>query len=145
MPTPGRTGPALRFAVEHSLVLPVGAAIALVWANLAEASYSRFAPRLEFLVNDVAMVFFFGLAAKEVVEATAPGGALHTWRRASLPVVAAAGGMVGPALIYVALARWWNEPALVGGWAIPCATDVAFSYLIARAIFRRSPAIPFLL
>jgi NhaA family Na+:H+ antiporter len=135
----------LEFSVDHSLVLPIGAVIALVWANTLFSSYEAFAHALHFAVNDVAMVFFFALATKEVVEATAPGGALHTWRRASLPVVAATGGMIGPALIYVALVRFWHAPGLARGWAIPCATDIAFSYLVARGIFKRHPAIPFLL
>jgi NhaA family Na+:H+ antiporter len=91
------------------------------------------------------MVFFFALAAKEVVEATAPGGALHTWRRAALPVAAAAGGMAGPALVYLAWIHTAGYPELARGWAIPCATDIAFSYLAARAVFKRHPAIPFLL
>src|SRR6266540_105858 len=91
------------------------------------------------------MVFFFALATKEVVEATAPGGALHTWRRAALPVVAAAGGMAAPAIIYVIYARAAGAPELIRGWAIPCATDIAFSFIVAKAIFRRHPAIPFLL
>jgi NhaA family Na+:H+ antiporter len=132
-------------ALESSLALPVGAVIALVWANNGGASYEHFAHAAEFSVNDVGMVFFFALAAKEVVEAMAPGGALHTWRRAALPVVAAAGGMVAPALCYVAFVHLANEPSLLRGWAIPCATDIVFSYLIAKAIFRRHPAIPFLL
>src|SRR5205823_4682931 len=51
------------FFVEHSLALPVGAVIALVWANTGGASYRAFADALEFAVNDVGMVFFFGLAA----------------------------------------------------------------------------------
>jgi len=132
--------------VGNSLLLPVGAALALVWANTAAASYEHFTEALHFAVNDIGMVFFFGLAVKEVVEATAPGGALHTWRRAALPVVAATGGMAGPALIYLAIAGlWWHDPVLLRGWAIPCATDIAFSYLVARAIFRTHPAIPFLL
>ncbi len=46
------------------------------------------------------MAFFFALATKEVVEATAPGGALHSPRRAALPLAAAVGGMLGPALIF---------------------------------------------
>jgi len=75
--------------------------IALVWANLAHASYARVAAALAFPVNDIGMAFFFALATKEVVEATAPGGALHTWRRAALPVIAAAGGMAVPSAIYV--------------------------------------------
>jgi len=131
--------------VEHSLTLPLGAAVALLWANLATASYQAFAHALEFAVNDVGMVFFFALAAKEIVEATAPGGALHTWRRAALPGVAAVGGMIAPALIYLAFVELTGHPELRRGWAIPCATDIAFSYLIAKAIFHRHPAIPFLL
>jgi NhaA family Na+:H+ antiporter len=135
----------ITFAVDHSLVLPLGAAIALVWANTFAASYAVVAHALEFPINDIGMAFFFALAAKEVVEATARGGALHTWRRAALPVAAAIGGMAGPAAIYVIAATWTNQPALARGWAIPCATDIAFSFLVAKAIFRRHPAIPFLL
>jgi NhaA family Na+:H+ antiporter len=140
-----RVGRACQFAVDHSLVLPAGAAIALVWANTSATSYERFARALEFPVNDIGMVFFFALAAKEVVEATCPGGALHTWRRAALPVVAAVGGMAAPAVIFAAFVSASGHPALLRGWAIPSATDIAFSYLIARAIFRDHPAIPFLL
>ena len=135
----------LSIAVKYSLLLPAGAIIALIWANTSHASYARFAQAMAFPVNDVGMVFFFALAAKEVVEATSPGGALHTWRRAALPVIAAAGGMAAPAALYVAYVLAANEPALLRGWAIPCATDVAFSYLVATAVFRRHPAIPFLL
>ena len=132
-------------ALESSLALPVGACIALVWANTRAASYGRFAHALEFSVNDIGMAFFFALAAKEVVEAMAPGGALHTWRRAALPVIAAIGGMLVPALLYIACVRYADQPALLRGWAIPCATDIVFSYLIAKFIFREHPAIPFLL
>jgi NhaA family Na+:H+ antiporter len=106
----------------------------------------RIAHALQFIVNDIGMAFFFALATKEVVEATAPGGALHPRRRAALPVVAATGGMIGPALIYVALVLLWRQPLLLRGWAIPCATDIAFSYLVAKAIFGGGhPAVPFLL
>jgi Na+:H+ antiporter, NhaA family len=134
------------WVLKHSLLLPIGAAIALVWANVDLASYARLAHALEFAVNDIGMAFFFGLAAKEVVEATAPGGALHPWRRAAVPLVGAVGGMAGPALLYVALVPWLGDPTLARGWAIPCATDIAFSFLVAVAIFGRShPALPFLL
>ena len=136
---------ALDYAIEHSLVLPLGALIALAWANLSYGSYTRVAHALEFPVNDIGMVFFFALATKEVVEATAPGGALHTWRRAALPGVAAVGGMAAPAVIYVLFVHAAGAPELTRGWAIPCATDIAFSFLVAKAIFRRHPAIPFLL
>jgi NhaA family Na+:H+ antiporter len=136
----------VEYVVEHSLVLAIGTALALVWANSPAAEgYYRFAARLQFIVNDVGMVFFFALAAKEIVEATAPGGALHTWRRAALPGVAAIGGMIAPALIFVAYVNGSTQVVLMSGWAVPCATDIAFSYLVAKAIFGQHPAIPFLL
>ena len=125
----------MRRFIDNSGLLVAGAVAALVWANLAHDSYERFAEALHFLVNDVAMVFFFALATKEVVEATAPGGALHSPRRASVPMLAAVGGRAGPAAIYVALAVGGGVPELLRGWAIPCATDIAFSYLVARVIF----------
>jgi len=144
----GRRRALAEYVIEHSLVLAVGSAIAIVWANTPDAErYYRIAARLEFAVNDVGMVFFFALAAKEIVEATSPGGALHTWRRAALPAVAAVGGMIAPALIYVAYVNYSTQTVLMAGWAVPCATDIAFSYLVAKAIYVRHqhPAIPFLL
>jgi NhaA family Na+:H+ antiporter len=133
-------------AVEQSLLLPAGAVTALIWANVAHASYERFAHALHFIVNDVGMVFFFALAAKEVVEATAPGGALSSVRRAAMPVLAALGGMIAPAGIYLAVVTLAGQPALARGWAIPCATDIAFSYLTAQFVLGgRHPGIPFLL
>ena len=73
-----RTVPRLsRFAAEYLLLLPFGAAIALVWANTFPESYFRFSYAAALAVNDIAMVFFFALMTKEVVEATAPGGVLH--------------------------------------------------------------------
>jgi NhaA family Na+:H+ antiporter len=61
------------------------------------------------------------------------------------PLAAAVGRMVAPALIYVALTSAVDPAELSRGWAIPCATDIAFSVMIARVIFRSGqPAIPFL-
>ena len=143
---PPRLGHALKFAIENSLLMVLGATVALVWANLDQAGYAATVHPLHFVVNDIGMVFFFGLAVKEIVEATAPGGALHSLRRALVPVIAAVGGMVGPAAIYVASAFAAGAPELVRGWAIPCATDIAFSYLVARFVFGpRHAAVPFLL
>lgn len=134
------------FVLEHSLLLVGGAVAGLIWANVAHASYKPFAASLHFFVNDVGMAFFFALAAKEVFEATLPGGPLASFRKAAVPLIAAAGGMLVPAIIYLSLAHGFGEAALVRGWAIPCATDIAFSYMIARFIFDgRHPAIPFLL
>ena len=131
---------------DNSLLMVTGAIVALVWANVDAEGYAHFTHPLHFVVNDIAMAFFFGLAVKEIIEATAPGGALHSLRRAAVPVIAAVGGMAGPALIYVALSVAAGRPDIVRGWAIPCATDIAFSYLVARMIFPPAhPAIPFLL
>jgi NhaA family Na+:H+ antiporter len=145
-PPRNRVEHAWTVARDNSLLMVAGAVAALVWANLAPASYQRWTGPLHFAVNDVAMVFFFGVAMKEIIEATAPGGALHSLRRAALPVIAAVGGMAGPALLYVAQAGLLGRPDILGGWAIPCATDIAFSYLVVRVIFPAAhPAIPFLL
>ncbi len=134
------------FAIDNSILLLVGAAAGLLWANIAWESYDRFTHALHFIVNDVGMVFFFAVAAKEVFEATLPGGPLSSARQAAVPLLAAAGGMVVPALLYVAMAIWSGHRELLPGWAIPCATDIAFSYLIARFILGANhPAIPFLL
>jgi NhaA family Na+:H+ antiporter len=134
------------FVLANSLLLIVGTAVAIVWANVDVASYDTVAHPLHFAVNDIGMVFFFALAAKEVFEATLPGGALASLRRAISPLAAAVGGMAAPALIYVGLASTLGPAALVRGWAIPCATDIAFSAMVARVIFPAAhPAIPFLL
>ena len=136
----------MRKFIDNSGLLVVGTVLALVWCNLDRDSYYGFAHAIHFLVNDIGMVFFFALAAKEVAEATAPGGSLHSPRRAAMPLAAAVGGMVGPALIFVALTIVMDRPDLERGWAIPCATDIAFSYLAARVVFgAKHPAIPFLL
>jgi len=137
----------MRGFLDNSGLLVLGTLIGLVWANLARESYISLAHTLQFAVNDVAMAFFFALAAKEVVEATAPGGALHSPRRSAMPLLGAVGGMLGPALIFLWLTERFDRPDLARGWAVPCATDIAFSYLAARLIFgrRRHPAIQFLL
>ena len=134
------------FIFDNSLLLVAGTVIAVVWANVDGTSYDAASHPLHFWVNDVGMVFFFALAAKEVFEATLPGGALASPRRALSPLAAAVGGMVAPAVIYIALASTLGPADLTRGWAIPCATDIAFSAMVARVIFPAShPAIPFLL
>jgi NhaA family Na+:H+ antiporter len=142
----GRLGSWWRFALENSLLLIGGAVAGLVWANVALSSYESFTHALHFAVNDVGMVFFFALATKEIVEATLPGGALASRREAAVPALAAVGGMVMPAALYVVQAHALGRSDLLPGWAIPCATDIAFSYLAARLVFPPGhAAIPFLL
>ncbi len=136
----------INFIFDNSLLLLAGTIAAVIWANVDLTGYEHLAHPLHFWVNDVAMVFFFAIAAKEVFEATLPGGPLASPRRALSPLAAAVGGMVAPAVIYLALVSTFGPPGLSRGWAIPCATDIAFSAMIARVIFPAGhPAIPFLL
>jgi NhaA family Na+:H+ antiporter len=143
----------IRFLLENSLFLVAGTIAALILANAESHQYhaivhTEVAPHisLHFVVNDVLMCFFFALAAKEIWEALLPGGALSSPRTAATPLIATAGGIIGPAGLYLLGAGLLGAGALARGWAIPCATDIAFSYLVARLIFGRGhPAIPFLL
>lgn len=135
------------FILDNSLLLVFGAVAALIWANVDYASYEHISHSwLHFFANDIGMVFFFALAAKEVFEATLPGGPLASPRTAATPLLAAVGGMVAPALIYLLLVSTTHHPELRNGWAIPCATDIAFSYLAIIRVFKKThPAVPFLL
>ncbi len=156
----------IRFLLENSLFLIFGAIAGLVWANTANHSYHDFVHTnlvtndfighlhhghyeitVHWLVNDILMAFFFAIAGKEVFEATLPGGPLNNPKKAAVPLVAAIGGMIGPALLYLGGAYALGQfKGLSNGWAIPCATDIAFSYMVARLIFGAGhPAIPFLL
>ena len=156
----------IQFVSASIPLLLLGAVAGLVWANLAPEHYIRFRDLhvsampwlrdhgwawrgmdLRYLVNDILMSLFFALVGKQVWEALLPGGSLNNPRRAGTPVLCAVGGMAAPAAIYLALAaltgRWTD---LRQGWAIPCATDIAFSYLVARFVFgKEHPATPFLL
>ena len=133
------------FTIDHFLLLPIGGVAALLWANTAPDSYFTVAHRLAFAVNEIGMALFFALIAQEVYEEVMPGGALHTWRRWTLPLAAAAGGLAGSALMYLAWVHWRHELVLSGGWPVAGAIDLAFGYFVVKAIFRRHPAVAFLL
>ncbi len=66
------------FLLENSLFLMVGTVLGLAWANLHWDSYERISEAIHFPVNEIAMAFFFGIAAKEVFESLLPGGALSS-------------------------------------------------------------------
>jgi Na+:H+ antiporter, NhaA family len=101
---------------------------------------------LYFLINDLMMAFFFAIAGSEVWEALLPGGALSNPKKAATPLLATLGGLAGPAAVYIAGCYALGRMDISNGWAIPCATDIAFSYLVARFIFGPGhPAIAFLL
>ncbi|MFZ5709424.1 MAG: Na+/H+ antiporter NhaA [Pseudomonadota bacterium] len=158
------------YVSTYSLLLIAGAALALVWVNTDPAAYGAFVHQViavnpfvgdlqgeggdqvreltvGYLVNDMLMAFFFAIAAKEVWEAVALESGSLRGRRALTPLIATAGGMIGPAVVYLSLAAWLGVTgATWRGWAIPTATDIAFSYLVGRVVFgARHPAVRFLL
>ncbi len=158
------------YITTYSLLLIGGAVIALVWANTHPDSYHALVHyvlvdnfiigeagheggattrtlTLHFLVNDVLMAFFFAIAAKEVWEAVILENGSLRGSRAMTPLIATAGGMAGPVAVYLALAAMLGILGEVyRGWAIPTATDIAFSYLVGRMVFGAGhPAVRFLL
>ncbi|MCG7573438.1 MAG: Na+/H+ antiporter NhaA [Thalassovita mediterranea] len=156
------------FITNYSLLLIFGAVIALIWANIDPHSYHAFvefkiwdhAPighyhhghrtlTLHYLVNDMLMAFFFAIAAKEVWEAVALKNGSLRGKKAATPLFATVGGMVGPISVYLGLALIFGSDtyeAVKNGWAIPTATDIAFSYLVGRMVFGGGhPAVRFLL
>src|SRR5215207_10374344 len=108
----------IQFLLENSIFLMVGTLLGLVWANVDLPGYEGFAHSIHFFINEIAMAFFFAIAAKEVYEALLPGGALSSPRKAAMPLLATLGGMAGPASIYVAGALLLSEHDLLQGWAI---------------------------
>ena len=154
------------FIQEYSVLLIFGALSALIWANIHYDSYHHIVDfvildhspvghlhdghrtlTVHYLVNDVLMALFFAMAGKEVWEAVALKDGSLRGKKAMTPLIATAGGMIGPVAIYLVGAFLLGKFAiLANGWAIPTATDIAFSYLVGRIIFgARHPAVGFLL
>ena len=144
--------PVARFMdVEASggLALVAAALVGLIWVNVAEASYHGFwgthlAVDLSIVhieltltewVNDLLMTFFFLVVSLEIKREFAHGE-LSDRRRAALPVVSAAGGMIVPVLIYVGFNA---GGAGIDGWAIPVATDIAFALGVLSLLGKRAP------
>ncbi|MFO0591873.1 MAG: Na+/H+ antiporter NhaA [Polyangiaceae bacterium] len=163
-PIPGALPPARRLAkailgpissflhieAASGILLLVAAAAALAWASSPwHASYEHlwhvpvqigaagrvFSQPLHFWINDVLMVVFFfvvGLEIKREIHA----GELSQLRRAALPVIAAVGGMIVPAALYLAIAR---QPDAKTGWGVPMATDIAFAVGVLALLGKRVP------
>lgn len=149
---------------ELAAFLLFGTVVALIWANIDYDSYHAVVGNplfhsellnhkgdhgisLHFLVNDLFMVLFFGIAMKEVSEAFLPGGPLSSVKKAAMPAIATAGGVIGPIALFLLLHTLIDpEISFIGGWAIPTATDIAYCWLFAGLVFGRAhPAVSFLL
>ena len=86
-------------------------------------------------VNDALMALFFFVVGMEL-KREIMAGELSDIRQAALPIVAAIGGMVVPALIYIAFN---HEGAAMHGWGIPMATDIAFAVGALALLANRVP------
>ena len=138
-------------AVEASsgVLLLAATTVALVWANWSYHSYHSiwetpigirlgdwgFVRPLHFWINDGAMTIFFFVVGLEI-RREIHEGELATLSRASLPLVAAVGGMLAPAAIFLAFNAGREGSA---GWAIPMATDIAFAVGILTLLGSRVP------
>ena len=136
----------LRFLNDRFLWLPIGALVAVIWANVDPVPYFALAHRLAFPVNEIGMALFLALIAHEAIDAIGPGGALRHWRYWGVPLVAAAGGVAGAAFAFLAYVTWAGELVLAQAWPVAAAVDIAAGYYVLRLIYRRgSQAFPFLL
>ena len=151
---------------EYSIPLILGVVAGLVFANVDHHLYEQIVEyeifgenvtlfgrhvAVHFLINEMFMVFFFGIAATEITESVLPGGALNPVRRAINPLVGTLGGVVGPVgvfflMVWVFYGGSDDFGTVANGWGIPTATDIALAWLVARVVFGHShPAVSFLL
>ncbi len=141
----------LKLEAAGGLILVGSAALAMIMANsVLGGAYVAFleipvavqvgalviAKPLLLWINDGLMAVFFFLVGLEIKREVLQGE-LSSVAQASLPGVAAVGGMLVPALIYVAF-NLGNADAL-RGWAIPAATDIAFALGVLALLGRRAP------
>ncbi|GAA3815816.1 Na+/H+ antiporter NhaA [Cellulomonas soli] len=140
----------LRGERTGGILLLAGALAALVWANVAGDSYVAVrdtvvgpaALHLDLTVGQWATdgllaVFFFviGLELKREIVV----GELHDVRTAVVPAVAAVGGMLVPAGLYLAV-NLTADGGAPGGWAVPTATDIAFAVAVLALVGRNLPS-----
>ncbi len=147
--------PALQFADTEAaggIVLLAATIVALLWANSPwsesyftfwntqlsiEIGSFHFEETLKGIVNDGLMAIFFFVVGMEIKRELVVGE-LAGIRKAALPAMAALGGMILPALIYVGLVVSTGGDAL-NGWGIPMATDIAFSVGVIALLGSRVP------
>jgi len=132
---------AWRDALPYYPLLPLGALIALVWANAAGESYFRMAQALAFPVNDIGVAFGLASLAQEVLEAAGPDGTLPSRRHVWLAIASGVGGALAAAVAYAIYVHLAHEQVLIQGWPIVCSVDVFFGVAVARSVFRRGASV----
>lgn len=151
----GFVRPIMRFMsleAASGSVLLIAAVIALIWANAPfgetykefwethlhiQLGGFNFEESLKHIVNDALMAIFFFVVGLEIKRELVVGE-LRDPKKAALPAIAALGGMIVPALIYVSFVAGQGGEAS-GGWAIPMATDIAFSVGVISLLGKRVP------
>ncbi len=126
------------------IVLMAAAALALIVANSPfskayfDALHFYIGPlSLSHWINDALMAIFFFLVGLEIKREFLDGQ-LASWPNRILPGIAAAGGVIVPALIFVAFN--YGDPEKVRGWAVPSATDIAFALGVLSLLGSRVPS-----
>lgn len=148
MNSPTQPRSALREFLESEasggVLLMIAAALAMIVANSPWAGayfhtlHAKIGPlSLQHWVNDALMAVFFLLVGLEIKREFVDGH-LSTWADRRLPVIAAAAGMIVPAIVYLIVTG--GDPALARGWAIPAATDIAFAIGVLAILGSRAPA-----
>lgn len=140
----------LHIEAMSGIVLLIAAISALIWSNTSYAHYysalwhmplginfSRFnlSWDLHFWVNDVLMTIFFLVAGMEI-RREIYDGALANIKQATLPIIAAIGGVCLPAIIYIGFNL---DQTRLHGWAVPTATDIAFAVGILALLGKSVP------
>lgn len=133
----------LKLESAGGIILIIAAIIAMLIANsplqdLYNGTLQSYVAGLsvEHWINDGLMAIFFMLIGLEVKRELIEG-ALNTKEKAIFPAVAAVGGMLAPALVYVAFN--FSDPVAIQGWAIPAATDIAFALGVMALLGNRVP------
>ena len=139
----------IKDATISGILLVICAIVAFIWSNIAHISYEQFWENhfeigiagfslngtIHFWINDFLMAIFFFLIGLEI-KRNILEGELKNWRNASLPVYAALGGMIVPAILFYILNKDSNA---ANGWGIPMATDIAFSMAVLALLRTRAP------
>ncbi|MCA9858847.1 MAG: Na+/H+ antiporter NhaA [Thermomicrobiales bacterium] len=138
----------LSLETTSGVLLLLAATVALLWANspwrdayqsLSDVTIGPGALHLDLTLSawaaDGLLAIFFFVVGLELKQELVTGS-LRNPREAAVPVFAAAGGMVVPAVVYVTILQWSGSDSGMRGWAIPTATDIAFA-LAVLAIFGR--------